>query len=162
MMEALIAAVLALADPWDAPLTMHGIGDLRIGTPVAVLRASGATGEGYPDEEVDCSYWRAPQWPGLAMMVSGGRVVRIETENGRYRTGSGARVGMGEAEIRAIYGRLMRVEPHPYTGPQGHYLVYRARSEPYGLIVETHPETGRATQIRVGTWAAVQLIEGCS
>ena len=158
----LIAAALLLAEPWDAPLTMHGIGGLRIGTPVAALRAMGATGEDYPDPEVDCSYWRAPQWPGLAMMVSGGRVVRIETEDARYRTASGARVGMTEAEIRAIYGRRLRVEPHPYTGPEGHYLVYRARGEPDGMIDETNYENGRAATIRVGTWQAVQLIEGCS
>ena len=158
----LIAALLLLAEPWDAPLTLHGIGDLRIGTPVTALRALGATEERYPDEEVDCAYWRTPRWPGLAMMVSGGRVVRIETEDPRYRTASGARVGMAEAEIRAIYGRAMRVEPHPYTGPEGHYLVYRARGEPYGLIVETNYETGRAASIRVGRWQSVQLIEGCS
>ncbi len=162
MMPALIAAAAMLAEPWDEPLTMHGIGGLRIGTPVAALRAMGATEERYPDEEVDCAYWRAPRWPGLAMMASGGRVVRIETEDPRYRTASGARVGMAEAEIRAIYGRAMRVEPHPYTGPEGHYLIYRARAEPYGLIVETNYETGRAGSIRVGLWEAVQLIEGCS
>jgi hypothetical protein len=157
----LIAAAL-LAAPGDAPLTMHGIGTLRIGTPVAALRRIGATGETYPDPDVDCSYWSTPRWPGLMMMVSGGRVVRIETEDRRYRTASGARVGMTEAEIRRLYGSAMRVEPHPYTGPQGHYLIYRARGEPYGLIVETDPDTGRATQVRVGTWEAVQLIEGCS
>lgn len=162
MMLALIAATALLANPWDSPLTMHGIGDLRIGTPVAALRAMGATEERYPDEEVDCAYWRTGRWPGLAMMVSGGRVVRIETEDARYRTASGARVGMTEAEIRAIYGRAMRVEPHPYTGPEGHYLIYQARSEPYGMIVETNYENGRAASIRVGTWQAVQLIEGCS
>ena len=159
MILGLIAAA-ALAAPWDAPLTMHGIGTLRIGTPVAALRRIGATGENYPDPEIDCSYWRTPRWPGLLMMVSGGRVVRIETEDRRYRTASGARIGMTEAEIRRLYGSHMRVEPHPYTGPQGHYLIYRARGEPYGLIVETDGE--RATQVRVGTWAAVQLIEGCS
>jgi hypothetical protein len=157
-MFGLIAAAL-IAAPWDAPLTLHGIGALRIGTPVAALRRMGATGENYPDPDVDCSYWRAPRWPGLMMMVSGGRVVRIETEDRRYRTASGARVGMTEAEIRRVYPR-MRVEPHPYTGPQGHYLIYRARGEPYGLIVET--DGRRATQVRVGTWEAVQLIEGCS
>jgi hypothetical protein len=158
----MIAAALALAEPWDAPLTMHGIGTLRIGTPVSALRAMGATGEDYPEPDVDCGYWLAPQWPGLAMMVSGGRVVRIETEDARYRTASGARVGMTEAEIRALYGARMRVEPHPYTGPEGHYLIYRARGEPAGLIVETGPENGRAISLRVGTWEAVQLIEGCS
>lgn len=158
----LIAAALLLSEPWDAPLTLRGIGNLRIGTPVTRLRAMGATGENYPDPEVDCSYWQAPQWPGLAMMVSGGRVVRIETEDARYRTASGARVGMTEAEIRAIYGRRLRVEPHPYTGPEGHYLVYHARGEASGMIVETNFETGRAASIRVGRWRAVQLIEGCS
>ena len=158
MVLGLIAALAAA--PWDAPLTMHGIGALRIGTPIAALRRMGATGENYPDPEIDCSYWRTPRWPGLLMMVSRGRVVRIETEDRRYRTASGARVGMTEAEIRALYGSAMRVEPHPYTGPEGHYLIYRARSEPYGLIVETDGQ--RATQIRAGTWEAVQLIEGCS
>lgn len=159
MMLGLIAALAAA--PWDAPLTLHGIGSLRIGTPVAALRRMGATGEAYPDPDVDCSYWHTARWPGLMMMVSGGRVVRIETEDRRYRTASGARVGMTEAEIRRLYP-AMRVEPHPYTGPEGHYLVWRARGEPYGLIVETDPGTGRATQMRVGTWQAVQLIEGCS
>ena len=159
MWPELIAAA-ALSAPWDQPLTLHGIGPLRIGTPVAALRRMGATGEAYPDPEVDCSYWRAPQWPGLAMMVSGGRVVRIETEDPRYRTASGARAGMTEAEIRRLYGAAMRVEPHPYTGPEGHYLVWRARREPYGLVVETDGRV--ATQVRVGTWEAVQLIEGCS
>jgi len=160
----MIATLLALilAEPWDAPLTLHGIGTLRIGTPVAALRAMGATEERYPDKEVDCAYWHTPRWPGLAMMVSGGRVVRIETEDARYRTASGARVGMAEAEIRRLYGPAMRVEPHPYTGPEGHYLVYRARGEPYGMIVETNYENGRAGSIRVGLWRSVQLIEGCS
>jgi len=159
MLLELIAAA-ALAAPGDSPLTLHGIGSLRIGTPVAALRRMGATGENYPDPDVDCSYWRARQWPGLLMMVSSGRVVRLETTDRRYRTASGARVGMTEAEIRRLYGPAMRVQPHPYTGPEGHYLVYRARSEPYGLIIET--DGRRATQVRVGTWEAVQLIEGCS
>jgi len=162
VLHLLIAALLVLADPWDAPLTMHGIGGLRIGTPVAALRAMGATGEDYPDPEIDCSLWRAPQWPGLTMMVSGGRIVRIETEDARYRTASGARVGMTEAEILALYGRAMRVEPHEYTGPDAHYLIYQARNEPYGMVVETHHETGLATTIRLGLWEAVQLVESCS
>lgn len=159
MLELMLAMMLA-AEPWDAPMTMRGIGDLRIGAPVAALRAISASEERYPDEEVDCAYWRSDRWPGLAVMASGGRIVRIETEDPRYRTASGARVGMNEAEIRALYGARLRLEPHPYTGPEGHYLVYRARGEPYGMIVET--DGSRALSLRVGTWEAVQLIEGCS
>ena len=54
----------------------------------------------------------------------------------------------------------MRVEPHPYRGPEGKYLIVRARAEPLGLIVETWG--GRARSMRVGYWRSVQLIEGCS
>ncbi len=161
MLLELIAAAMVAA-PWDAPMTLHGIGELRIGLPEAALRRMGATGEAHPDEEIDCSYWRTPRWPGIAIMVIGGRIVRIETEDRRYRTASGARVGMTEAAIRQFYGPAMRVGPHHYAGPDGHYLTYRARHEPYALIVETDPGTGRATHIRVGTWEAVQLVEGCS
>ena len=161
MITGLLAAALMTA-PWDSPLTLHGIGSLRVGTPVAALRRMGATHEDYPDPDVDCSYWQTPRWPGLLMMVSGGRVVRIETEDQRYRTASGARIGMTEAEIRRLYGPAMSVGPHHYTGPDGHYLTYRARSEPYALIIETDPGTGRAITMRVGTWEAVQLVEGCS
>jgi hypothetical protein len=154
--------IMLAAAPWDAPLTLHGIGTLRIGMPVAALRRMGATGEAYPDPDIDCSYWHTARWPGLMMMVSGGRVVRIETEDRRYRTASGARVGMTEAEIGRLYGGAIRVGPHHYTGPEGHYLTYRARGEPYALIIETDPGTGRAINMRVGRWEAVQLVEGCS
>jgi hypothetical protein len=64
------------------------------------------------------------------MMVVGGRLVRIDVAGARYRTRSGAAVGMSENDVRAIYGRLMMIEPHPYTAPERHYLVYRALGEP--------------------------------
>jgi len=162
MMLSLLA--LALTAPGEIPVTLHGIGDLRIGLPVAELRRRGATREENPLEEegVDCAYWRLPGRDGLAFMVAGGRVVRVDIDDAAYRTASGAHVGMSEAEIRAIYGAAMRVEPHPYTGPEGHYLIYRARSEPYGLIIETSYEDSRAERMRVGLWRYVQLIEGCS
>jgi hypothetical protein len=160
MMLSLIA--LALAAPGDTRVTLHGVGDLRVGLPLAALRRMGATAEENPPGDGDCNYWHLPGREGLALMVVGGRVVRIDIESPAYRTASGARVGMREAEIRAIYGAALRVEPHPYTGPEGHYLIYRARAEPYGLILETNYETGRVGQLRVGLWRYVQLIEGCA
>jgi len=158
----MILALIALALAGEQSVTLHGVGDLRIGMPAAELRQRGARMEPNPLEEGDCNYWYLPGRDGLAFMVVGGRVVRIDIQNSAYRTVSGAHVGMSEAEVRAIYGPAMRVEPHPYTGPEGHYLVYRARAEPYGLIFETHYETGRAETMRVGLWTYVQLIEGCS
>jgi len=160
------AAPLALALLGAAPapevMTLNGLGPLRIGTPAAELatRFRAVAGEAYPDPEVDCAYWSSPLFPGVQMMVSGGRLVRLETEDPRYRTPGGARVGQSEAELRRLYGAKMRVEEHPYMGPEGKYLIVRARREPLGMIVETWD--GRARSLRVGYWRSVQLIEGCS
>ena len=154
-------ALAAAAGPTDTPVTLHGVGPLRVGLSLQSLRDRfGATPAYELDPESNCSYWQSPEYPGLSMMVIDDRLVRIDTEDARYRTRSGARVGMSEREIRAIYGAGMRVETHPYTDPQGKYLVYEARSEPYGMIFET--DNGRAISFRVGYWDAVQLIEGCS
>lgn len=157
----LALALLAAAQPSDL-MTLNGLGPLRIGTPESELRARhrAVPGEPYPDPEVDCAYWTSPLYPGVQMMVSAGRLVRIETEDKRYRTPGGARVGLTEAALRARYGARMRVEPHPYMGPEGKYLIVRAEREPLGLIVETWD--GRARSMRVGYWRSVQLIEGCS
>ena len=156
-----LALVLLAAAPPET-MTLNGLGPLRIGLPEAELRARhrAVPGAPYPDPEVDCAYWTSPLYPGVQMMVSGGRLVRLETEDDRYRTPGGARVGLGEAELRRRYGARMRVEEHPYMGPEGKYLIVRARREPLGMIVETWD--GRAHSIRVGYWSSVQLIEGCS
>ena len=154
----LLVALAALS----APVTLHGVGELRIGMPVAQLRRMGAAMEQNPIEEGDCNYWHLRGRGGIALMVVGGRVVRIDIDNPAYRTPAGAHVGMREAEIRALYGSAIRVEPHPYTGPEGHYLVYRARAEPFGMIFATDYRTGRVDSFRVGLWRYVQLIEGCA
>ena len=163
-MAMVAAAVLALAlaspSPADARVTLNGVGPLRIGMSVEALRSRfGATLEEEPDPEVDCAYWTSPRFPGLAMMVSSRRLVRIDFDDARWRTASGAGVGMSEREVRALYGRQLRVDEHPYTGPEGHYLIYRARSEPLGMIFET--DGRRVERYRVGYWNKVQLIEGC-
>ncbi|HEX8468632.1 MAG TPA: hypothetical protein VF620_12590 [Allosphingosinicella sp.] len=158
----LVALALLAATPAPEVITLNGLGPLRIGLSEAQLRARhrAAPEEADPDPEVDCAYWSSPSYPGVAMMVSGGRLVRIETEDPRYRTPGGARVGLAEAELRARYGPGMKVEPHPYMGPEGKYLIVRARAEPLAMIVETWG--GLARSIRVGYWRSVQLIEGCS
>jgi hypothetical protein len=152
---------LAAAAPSDSPVTLQGIGPLRIGLSLAEIRRRfGAVSEYGPHPDGDCEYFRAPAFPGVSMMVQEGRVVRIDIDDPRYRTRSGAHVGMSERRIRAIYGRQMVVEEHPYTHPQGKYLVYEARSEPYSMIFET--DNGRAISFRVGLADYVSLIEGCS
>jgi hypothetical protein len=158
----ILALALIAAAPAPEVMTLRGLGPLRIGLGVAELRGRfrAVPDEAHPDPEVDCAYWTSPLYLGVSMMVAGGRLVRLETEDVRYRTPGGARVGMTESALRARYGARMRVEPHPYMGPEGKYLIVRAKNEPLGLIVETWD--GRARSLRVGYWRKVQLIEGCS
>ena len=158
----LLALALLAAAPAPQVMTLNGLGSLRIGATEGELRSRhrAVPEEASPDPDVDSAYWGSPLYPGIAMMVSGGRLVRIETEDRRYRTPGGARVGLREAELRALYGPRMKVEPHPYMGPEGKYLILRARTQPLAMIVETWD--GRARSIRVGYWRSVQLIEGCS
>jgi hypothetical protein len=155
-------SLIAAASVASAPtVTLQGIGDLRIGMPVAALRRMGARSEGEIEPGSTCAYWHIAGREGLAMMVVRGRLVRIDVQDGRYRTPSGARVGMSEAEVRRLYGPALRVQPHPYTGPEGHYLVYHRRGAAEGLIFETSHDTQRVESFRVGRWEEVQAIEGC-
>jgi hypothetical protein len=114
----LLALALLAAAPPPHAMTLNGLGPLRIGTLAEELRVrfEAVPGEPFPDPEVDCAYWTSSLFPGVQMMVSGGRLVRIETEDSRYQTPGGARVGLSEAEIRSRYGARMRVESHPYMG----------------------------------------------
>ncbi|HYI48970.1 MAG TPA: hypothetical protein VEX35_10950 [Allosphingosinicella sp.] len=156
--DLIAAAALAAAGPEEAPVTTRGIGALRIGMPAAALRRLGAEPAEAPETPGGCHYWRVRSGDRIRLMVAGDRLVRIDITNPAYRTWSGAGVGMTEAEIRRIYGRALRVRPHPYDG--GRYLTYHRDGDPYGLIIETDPDN-RAAMMRVGYWRNVQWIEGC-
>ena|SRR5687767_9417322 len=156
-----ISVAAAKAPTPRDPVLMRGIGTLRIGLPAAALERRFAARPVDRDFEAenDCGYWTSPRLPGLALMVFEGRLARIDVTDPAWRTRSGGRVGMDQQQMLDLYGGLMRVEPHPYTDPEGKYLVYRARHEPFGLIAET--SAGKVQSIRVGYWDNVQWIEGC-
>lgn len=150
---ALLTMALAVASPWDAPVTPQGVGPMRVGMSIAALHRIGAVQDRLPpaleEDDVCCVYWRVPGHPGLVAMMTGGLVVRIDIEGMAYRTRSGVHVGMAEAEVRARLGAGVRVAPAT-RGAAGRHLTLRARGSPYGLLVET--DGGRATLMRVGQW----------
>jgi hypothetical protein len=101
------------------------------------------------------------EWPeGVLAMVVEGRVVRIEVWNSAITTGEGARVGMTEGEVHALYPGRVEVLPHMYT--DGHYLRVTpadASEANYRIIFETDGEV--VVRYRAGILPEVGWIEGC-
>ena len=157
---AVVAAGIAEARPGPEPVLLRGVGELRVGLPAETLRRRfGATvADEHPDPA--CAYWKTRRYPDLSLMVVGGRLVRIDVRSGARRTRSGVGIGSTEKAVRAAYGPKLRTRLHPYSHPDGKYLVYRAAGEPVGLIFETLH--GRVESMRVGFREDGQWIEGCS
>jgi hypothetical protein len=111
-----------------------------------------------------CSFAITTALPaGASLMVVHGRIVRVDVDSAGIPTLSGAEVGWTEDQVRRLYPGQIRTEAHPYTGPDGHYLVYvpRARADrQYRIIFETDGK--RVLSYRAGRQPAVSWIEGCS
>jgi hypothetical protein len=61
-----------------------------------------------------------------------------------------------------VYGDELKVEPHAYTGPEGHYLVLDVDGEGTGLMLLFETDGRKVTQFRSGNDEAVRFIEGCA
>jgi hypothetical protein len=77
------------------------------------------------------------------------------------RTSEGAGVGDTEASVLARYEGRVRVEPHKYAGPTGHYLVVAAPPDTSHLIIFETDE-GTVVTYRAGRTPEVRYVEGCS
>ncbi len=158
-----IGAALPAPDSLEWVVLLRRVGPVHFGMRTAAAeRALNARFDGVSRSE--CEYARTSSMPaGLRFMVEKGRIVRADVDSAGVLTGSGAEVGMTEAEIHALYSGRIRTEPHKYTGPEGHYLVYTPRDPPdrrYGLIFETDGKV--VIRYRTGLRPAVEYVEGCS
>jgi hypothetical protein len=94
-----------------------------------------------------CAYLQSSAVPeNLGIMLSRGRLVRIDVIKAGIRTASGAGVGDTEDKIKRLYPGRITVEPHHYVPDTGHYLIYSpadAGERNYGMIFET--EDGKVT-----------------
>ena len=146
----------------DERASFDRLGAIRIGATITELQRDGLTlaKRDDPMEGSTCGYAHFKDMPDIAVMLDGDRVVRIDIGDKQHETLGGVRVGMSEADALKRLGGKAKVEPHPYTGPEGHYLVVHDEGAPNGLIVETDgKEVG---SYRFGAWEQVQWVEGCS
>ena len=150
--------------PWKVGL--RSVEPLRYG--MSLSEASRAIGETLNVDPTErrgsCSEVRPSAAPwGVSFMVIDTVVERVDVSEGKVATVSGAHIGSTEAEIKALYAGHIEVQPHPYTGPEGHYLIYVPRDpsdSTFRIIFETDGE--KVTMYRAGRRPAVEYIEGCS
>lgn len=149
------------ATPWQ--LEMDGIGAGRVGMTIAQaeLVLGSARVDRIEDGDV-CGYVNFTKLPeGVSFMVAGDTLVRANVDAEGVRTVEGLGVGSTEAEVQAVFGSRVTVELHPYTGPEGHYLVVTDPRRPnFRMIFETDGKV--VTSFRAGREPEVRLIEGCA
>lgn len=113
-------------------------------------------------EEQACDYVQLPGLPPqVSLMVFGDTIVRIDIDSAGVITREGMGVGSAESALLSQYRGHVRVAPHPYSGPEWHYVVVTPRLDStFRMIFETDGKVVRT--YRVGLRHAVDLIEGCS
>jgi hypothetical protein len=132
---------------------------------VTLEQLSAALGENVRAEYRDfesCDYVRPTALPpGASLMILDDTVARVDVDSAGVRTAEGAQVGDTEARVLELYKGRVTVEPHKYTGPEGHYLVVAPPGDTlHRIIFETDGQ--RVTGYRVGRRPAVELVEGCA
>lgn len=154
-----------------APLTpeirlgLTGFGPVQVGMTIA--QAEAATGmtfksESSGGEEYGCEYYRVEAFDGIALMVTDGKIARVELRKPNLATISGAKLGATETQIRNLYPGQIQTEPHEYI-PNGKYLLFVPKdteSQNYRVIFEVDAE-GTVVAIRSGQLPEVGYIEGC-
>lgn|SRR5262249_61968230 len=141
-------------------------GPLRLGMSLSAVRrvvgdAEAKLAGNEPDVPLGgCAYVESKHIPpGIGLMFAKGHLVRIDIFEGPTKTSVGAGIGDSEDRIKRLYPAQVKVEPHVYVDG-GHYLNFVPMGRPkFGIVFETDGQ--RVTSFRVGTLAAIALVEGC-
>jgi hypothetical protein len=144
--------------------TFAGYGDLKLGSTTEQARQAwgGELNSSTPSEAGAC-YQLTPKWAtdkaDVAFMIEGDHFVRYDVTTAKEVAPDGGKVGMTEAELRALYGARLQAIPHKYV-EGGKYLSVEA---PGGakLVFETDAD-GKVTSWRVGLPPQIDYVEGCA
>ncbi|HEX8674667.1 MAG TPA: hypothetical protein VF710_22390 [Longimicrobium sp.] len=152
-------------DPAAWRVGTRSFGPISYGSTVAeATRSAGRPLEAVREYKRQCGIYRFDTLPaGVSIMVSEGRVVRVEVDGpSGIRTTEGAGVGSTEDEIRRLYPGRIRTDPHAFADGGAHYLVLTPEvpsDTTYGLVFETNGTA--VVSYRAGLWGAALANEGC-
>lgn len=141
-----------------------GFGGVKFGMKVEdAEKALGVTlkKDTYAESE-SCRYFTpVGSFEGLSFMTSDGIVVRLDViRTSSIATDKGAKIGDSEQSVLDLYKGNITVQPHKYTGPEGHYLVVAGADGKAQIVFETDGKV--VTMYRAGQEPQVQYVEGCS
>lgn len=120
----------------------------------------------YNDSD-ECRYFTPiGAFAGLLFMTSNRSILRVDVQTAEGDTGlptiatdTGAKIGDAEAHVVALYKGHVKVGPHFYTGPEGHYLRVYSRHGKVRLIFET--DGAKVVSYRAGREPQIEYVEGC-
>ena len=145
-------------DTWA--LTESGIGPYRVGMTLAEARAAGDGLTLLPDTTSSCYYARPKSGPaGISLMLTDGRIARVDIDSTVIATAAGARVGDSDDRINELYGGKVEVTPHKYV-QGGHYMTVTPGAGDGRIVFETDGKSVR--RFRGGRMPEVTWVEGCS
>lgn len=110
-------------------------------------------------DEQACFYVEPAKHPGVALMIEEGHVTRVDVDRPGVSTAEGIKIGDSESRAMQVYGNKLKVEPHHYTAPEGHYLTVLSSNERYGIRFET--DEGKVVRFYAGQRQAIAYVEGC-
>jgi len=149
------------ADDWE--VVPNGIGPIKVGMRLSELKTdlhlSYSIEWAQDSDQKTCFFANLHGHSGTSLMILNGRVARVDIDNQITQTAEGIHNGDSEAHVLSIYGKRMKVTPHAYTGPEGHYLTVRAPDGRYGIRFET--DKGKVVRYYAGRVEAISYIEGC-
>jgi hypothetical protein len=161
---AALVFLLGAAAPTDPPtLSMSGLGDVDIGMTRAQVEALGH--EVVPDDILYDAAHPEACWEAriggvdhVIAMFEDNHLVRLTATSADIPIEGGARIGMAEADVQALYGGKLAVESHQYDA-DGHYLKLFSDDHSRALVLET--DGAKVTLVHAGEAQAAQYVEGC-
>ena len=149
--------------PTGPVVTGEGFAGVKFGMTVAQAEAAlGQKLKSVGEGEGNCSYVEPDGANrGILFMVMDGAIARLDVqETTAIVTDTGARVGDTEEHVLGLYKGRTKVEPHHYTGPEGHYVLVLGPDGKAQIVFET--DGGKVVSYRAGRQPEVGWVEGCS
>ena len=152
-------SICTASDLWI--VRFDGTGPIKVGMSLSELNTALHESFSMPqdNEEQGCFYVSPAKHPGISFMLEDGHVARVDVQRRGISTSKGIKIGDSEVRAVQVYGNRLKVEPHAYTAPEGHYLTVLSPDRRYGIRFET--DKGKIVNFYAGRREAIAYIEGC-